>query len=124
MVLTTRKIGRNIDKNSPAKPLHCSMLCAWVYILTNGRHTTLYVGSTSAISTRLWEHRTKQNPKSFTARYNVSIPVYYEAFDTVEKAMTREKFIKGKSRKWKESLVSTINPEWKDLTEDISKLSE
>ena len=95
------------------------MLCAWIYILTNEHHTTLYVGSTNAISTRLWEHRTTQNPKSFTARYNVYIPVYYEAYESVAEAVKREWFIKGKSRKWKENLINSVNPEWTDLTEEI-----
>jgi putative endonuclease len=92
---------------------------AWTYILTNGRHTTLYVGSTNDLPTRLWEHRVKQNPRSFTARYNVSHLVYYEAFELIADAVRRERFIKGKSRKWKEALINKINPEWKDLTDEI-----
>ena len=96
---------------------------AWVYIVTNHpRHTTLYSGSTIDLPIRLWEHRTKQNPKSFTARYNVSKPVYYEAFENIEDAIKREWYIKGKSRKWKEALINKTNPEWRDLTEEIMKL--
>jgi putative endonuclease len=92
---------------------------AWIYILTNGRHTTLYVGCTNDLPTRLWEHRSKQNHKSFTARYNVSKLVYYESFELIAEAVAREKFIKGKSRKWKESLINGMNPEWRDLTDEI-----
>ena len=90
---------------------------AWVYIITNKNHTTLYVGMTNDLPTRLWEHRTKQNPSSFTARYNLSKLVYVEGFDSIDDALDRESFIKGKSRKWKEELINSINSEWKDLSE-------
>ena len=69
--------------------------CAWVYILTNNRNTVLYVGVTNNLATRLWEHRTKQNPKCFTARYNVEKLIYYEGFTYIVDAIVREKFIKG-----------------------------
>jgi putative endonuclease len=95
---------------------------AWVYILTNHpRHTTLYAGSTIDLPTRLWEHRTRQNPKSFTARYNVTKLVYYQPFEHMDDAVKREWFIKGKTRKWKEDLINKANPEWRDLTEEIMK---
>ena len=68
---------------------------------------------------RLWEHRTKRKPGAFTARYNVSKPVYYEEFDDIGDAVTRERFIKGKSRKWKEELINSVNPEWRDLSDEI-----
>ena len=78
---------------------------AWVYILTNRHNTTLYVGMTNDLPTRLWKHRTKQNLKSFTARYNIYKLIYYEAFDLIIEAVPREKYIKGKTRKWKEDLI-------------------
>jgi len=71
--------------------------CAWVYIITNPYNTTLYVGVTTNLSTRLWEHRTKANPKSFTARYNLYKLVYYEGFELITEAIKREKYIKGKT---------------------------
>lgn len=95
---------------------------AWVYILTNKNNTTLYVGVTNDLPTRLWEHRTKQNPNCFTARYNLFNLIYYQGFETIQDAVEREKYIKGKKRKWKESLVETINPNWNDLTEEITKM--
>lgn len=88
---------------------------AWVYILTNRRRTVLYVGATRDIFTRMWEHRTKQNPKSFTAKYELSHLVYLEGFEDVDNAFMRERFIKGKTRKWKEALVEKYNPYWKEL---------
>jgi len=92
---------------------------AYVYILTNKHHTVLYAGMTTDLRTRLWEHQTSRNPKSFSARYNVFTPVYYEAYNTEEDALLREKYIKGKIRKWKEELITSKNPEWRDLTDEI-----
>ena len=91
------------------------MHCAWVYILTNERQTVLYVGVTNNLETRLWEHRTKQNPKCFTARYNVNKLVYFEGFESIVEAIEREKVLKGKSRKWKVALIEKFNPGWSDL---------
>ena len=93
---------------------------AWVYIITNVHHTTLYAGVTNDLPTRLWEHRTKQDPKSFSAKYNLSLLVFYQGFDSIVEAIAREKYIKGKTRKWKEALVNSFNPDWKDLTLEIS----
>jgi putative endonuclease len=91
---------------------------SWVYIITNVHHTTFYVGVTNDLRTRLWEHRTKQDPKSFSAKYNLCILIFYEGFDSIVEAIAREKFIKGKTRKWKEALVNDFNPDWKDLTSE------
>ena len=98
------------------------MHCAWVYFLTNERHTVLYVGVTNNLSTRLWEHRSKSDKKSFTARYSVGKLIYYEGFSSIVEAISREKFIKGKSRKWKETLIEQMNPEWNDLTATATSL--
>jgi putative endonuclease len=73
---------------------------SWVYIITNVHRTTTYIGVTNDLSTRLWEHRTKQDPRSFSARYNLSI-LFYEGFESIVEAIAREKYIKGKTRKWK-----------------------
>jgi putative endonuclease len=95
---------------------------AYVYILTNKHNTVLYVGMTTDLRTRLWEHQQKVNPKSFSARYNVFVPVFYQGLSTVEDAMERERFIKGKNRKWKENLIQTMNPQWWDLSEEIMSM--
>ena len=89
---------------------------AWVYILTNKNNTTLYVGVTNDISTRMWEHTSKQNPKCFTARYNLTKLIFFEGFESIESAIKREKYIKGKTRKWKDELIKSMNSEMKDLT--------
>lgn len=95
---------------------------AWVYIITNKNNTTLYVGVTTDLSTRLWEHRNKQDPNSFSARYNLNKLVYYEGFNTIMEAIDREKYMKGKSRQWKINVINLKNREWKDLTETASTL--
>lgn len=92
---------------------------AWVYILTNKNNTTLYVGVTNDLSTRLWEHKTKQNPKCFTARYNLTKFISYEGFESIGDAIKREKYIKGKTRKWKDELIKSTNFEMKDLSSMI-----
>lgn len=88
---------------------------AWVYILTNKNHTTLYVGMTNNLEARVWEHKIKYDPKSFTAHYNIDRLIYYEGFDSIVAAIAREKYIKGKTRKWKEELIARVNPEWIEL---------
>lgn len=93
---------------------------AWIYILTNKNNTTLYIGVTNDLSSRLWEHKTKQNPKCFTAKYNLYKLIFYKGFDTIEGAIEQEKYIKGKKRKWKNELIQSVNAEWKDLTTDAS----
>jgi putative endonuclease len=95
----------------------------WVYILSSGNGNVLYVGVTNNLSTRVWEHRTKRNPKSFTARYNVFNLVYYERLESIVEAIEREKYIKGKTRAWKDMLIDSINPSRIDLYESIDSLS-
>ncbi|NGF57687.1 GIY-YIG nuclease family protein [Parapedobacter sp. SGR-10] len=90
-----------------------------VYILTNVTRTTLYIGVTSDLLWRLGEHREKKYPKSFTAKYNLSICVYYELFSSIEEAIDREKEIKKWRREKKERLINAMNPNWRNLWEDI-----
>jgi putative endonuclease len=92
-----------------------------IYILTNKNRTTLYVGITSDLYSRVIEHREKIYPKSFTARYNLSILVYYEPFNSIEEAIDREKQIKAGSRAKKEELINSINQEWRDLFPEVEK---
>ena len=87
--------------------------------MANKNNTTLYVGVTTDLNARVWEHKTKANKSSFSSRYNINKLVYLEGFDRIEKAIKREKFIKGKSRKWKESLINRTNPNWDDLSGEV-----
>ena len=92
-----------------------------VYILTNTTHTTLYTGVTSDLKRRIYEHKHKLNPDSFTAKYKLCKLVYYEGFQRIEDAIFREKQIKGGSRKSKIEIINKFNPYWKDLFEEVMK---
>lgn len=85
--------------------------------------TTFYTGVTADLHKRVWQHREKVNPQCFTARNNCVRLVCYRFCDTIESAIREEKRIKGGSRKKKDALVNVMNPEWKDLWEDISNSS-
>lgn len=76
--------------------------------------TVIYTGVTSDLQKRIYEHKEKL-VNGFTKKYNVNRLVYYEAFDSIEDAITREKQIKAGSRKKKLDLISSINPDFKDL---------
>jgi putative endonuclease len=92
---------------------------AWVYIITNKAMTVLYTGHTTDLQTRLWEHRTKQNPDSFTARYEVFKLLYYKGYHSIESAQAVERIIKGKTKAWKVNLINSMNPDWNDLTNEL-----
>jgi putative endonuclease len=89
-----------------------------VYIMTNTRNTVLYTGITNHLQRRVFEHRNGQGG-IFIKAYNVTKLVYYEVTDSVHAALAREKQIKGGSRKKKIGLVNSLNPEWKDLYDDL-----
>ena len=89
--------------------------------MTNERHTTLYIGVTSDLFSRVLEHKERKYPKSFTARYNLIKLIYYESFYSIDEAIAREKQLKSGSRATKEKLISRINPEWLDLFEQVEK---
>ncbi len=86
-----------------------------VYITSNKLHTVFYTGVTSDLIGRLWDHKNKTYPNSYTAKYNCDKLVYYFFYPHIEEAIAAEKAIKGGSRKSKIQLVNSINPEWKDL---------
>ena len=90
-----------------------------VYIMTNFKNTVLYTGVTDNLIRRVFEHKSGLNITSFTFRYNITKLVYFESFHTIEEAIAREKQIKGGSRKRKEDLINSVNPEWKDLGQEI-----
>lgn len=94
----------------------------FVYIITNKYQTVVYTGVTSNLPQRILQHKNKKYPKSFSARYNLGILVYYEQFQWIEDAITREKQIKAGSREAKNNLIRSINPTWKDLFEEIEDI--
>ena len=86
-----------------------------IYIITNTNNTVLYTGVTSDLVGRIWQHRNKKYPTSFSARYNIYKLVYFEHLDTIIDAIAREKQIKAGSRKKKIELIERENPTWNDL---------
>jgi putative endonuclease len=90
-----------------------------VYIMTNFSNTVLYTGVTNDLTRRVFEHKSGLDPKSFTSKYKITKLVYFESFHSIEEAIAREKQIKGGSRKKKENLINSINPEWKDLWDNL-----
>ena len=83
--------------------------------MTNQYHNVLYVGVSSDIVGRVWDHKNKTYPKSFTAKYNCDKLVYYLFYSRIEETIAAEKALKGSSRKTKQNPVTSINPDWKDL---------
>ena len=90
----------------------------YVYILTNKNNTVLYTGVTNDLKRRIYEHKAKL-VEGFTKRYNVDKLVFYEISMDIEGAILREKQIKGGSRAKKITFVNGLNPEWKDLYDDL-----
>ncbi|GGI92687.1 GIY-YIG nuclease family protein [Legionella impletisoli] len=95
------------------------MTSFYVYILTNKRNGTLYVGSTSDLVKRIWEHKNKFIPNSFTAKYNLNLLVYYEIHETYIEAARREARFKKWPRQWKINLIEAFNMNWLDLYASI-----
>jgi putative endonuclease len=89
-----------------------------VYILTSQRNGTLYIGVTSNLQKRIWEHKNNLI-EGFTKKYGVHQLVYYELHQDMMSAITREKQMKKWNRAWKVELIERQNPEWKDLWEGI-----
>ena len=89
-----------------------------IYILASQRNGTLYVGVTSNLVKRVWEHKNDQ-VDGFSRRYGVHMLVYYEILDTMDTAITREKQSKAGSRAKKLRLIESMNPDWNDLYASI-----
>ena len=90
----------------------------YIYMLTNKTNSVLYTGITNDLERRLYEHKNKLI-KGFTSKYNVNKLVYFDHTSDVVSAIAREKEIKGWRREKKNKLVESMNPEWKDLSEEF-----
>lgn len=93
-------------------------MSGYTYILFNKRNGTLYIGVTSNLVKRVYEHKNKL-VDGFTKKYNIDKLGYYEIFDDIEEAIIKEKKLKGASRKKKLELIKMNNPEWLDLYDEI-----
>ena len=89
-----------------------------VYVVASKRNGTLYVGVTSDLVQRIWQHK-NDFVEGFTQRYGVHTLVWYEAHELMESAVAREKAIKEWKRVWELELIETGNPNWRDLYDEI-----
>ena len=89
-----------------------------IYIMTNRYNNVLYTGVTNDLVRRVYEHK-EHFVKGFTAKYLIEKLVYFEVTSDINAALEREKQIKGGSRKKKIDLIESMNPEWRDLWEDL-----
>ena len=90
----------------------------YIYILASRRNGTLYIGVTSDLIKRVWQHKNKF-VEGFTEKYGVDKLVYYEQIEDAENALRREKRLKKYNRKWKMDIIEKLNPDWKDLYEEL-----
>jgi putative endonuclease len=98
--------------------IHHLSMSYWVYILASRPGGTLYIGITNDLIRRVYEHR-EGLARGFSKRYGVKMLVYYEEHATAEAAIQREKNIKHWPREWKIDLIAKMNPQWRDLWDEI-----
>jgi putative endonuclease len=91
----------------------------WVYIMTNRPNGILYIGVTSHLARRVWEHR-EGAMEGFTKRYGLTRLVFFERHDDIRTAILREKSMKRYPRAWKVRLIMTFNPDWEDLYDQLA----
>ena len=89
-----------------------------IYIISNLHNTVLYIGVTSNLVQRIYQHKEKL-VEGFSKQYNLSKLVYFELYDDMEVAILREKELKRWQRKWKEELIDKMNPSWKDIYPEV-----
>lgn len=87
--------------------------------MTNKPKGVLYIGSTKRLKKRVYQHKNKSHPNTFSARYNLDKLVYFENHDSKETMLLREKQMKKWNRDWKIELIEKTNPDWKDLSDDL-----
>ncbi len=91
---------------------------SYIYLLTNKYNTVLYTGVTSDLKKRVWQHK-ERLVEGFTKKYHVDKLVYYEVFADIRDPIAREKQIKGGSRQKKIDLIQGMNPQWRDLYDEL-----
>src|SRR6266478_6590848 len=113
-------MGRRVKPGDDEAAMARGEMSFWVYIPASRPGGTLYVGMTNDLVRRVFQHRNGMVP-GFTKRYGVKRLVYFEEHATAVAAIQREKNIKHWSREWKIDLIVSMNPEWRDLYEDIAR---
>ena len=89
---------------------------SYVYFMSNKNNTVIYIGITSNLLKRVYQHKSKAY-KGFTYKYNCDMLIYFEEFNDINQTISREKQLKAGNRKKKEDLINSLNPEWKDLSD-------
>ena len=92
---------------------------AYLYMLSNKKNGTIYTGATTNLVERVYTHKIKIIKKSFTAKYNLTRLIYFEVYEDLASAFSREKQLKGWKRDWKIALIVKDNPDWLDLYSSI-----
>ena len=93
--------------------------CYFIYILASKKKGALYIGVTNNLFNRTFQHKIKEDPNSFTAKYKIAKLVYYETYQFISDAITREKQMKKWNREWKIRLIEKENPAWRDLFQEM-----
>lgn len=93
----------------------------YIYIMTNKVNKVFYIGVTSNLSARIYEHKSNIYPGCFTSKYNVYKLVYFESFDSIEEAIVREKVLKKWRRLWKIDLIKKSNQDFEDLYDNVKE---
>ncbi len=91
----------------------------YVYIITNKKQGVLYIGFTKDLKRRIYQHKNKVHPTTFSAKYNLDKLVYFESFEDEKEARLKEKQMKKWNRGWKIELIEKMNPHWMDLYKGI-----
>lgn len=118
-VFANKRITSLLTLTTPITELgQVHMKESYVYILASKYNGTLYIGLTTDLIKRIWEHKNKFVP-GFTNKYNVTMLVYYEIFNDIRLAAAREKRLKEWKRQWKIDLIQKMNPDWQDLYRNI-----
>lgn len=89
-----------------------------VYMITNKKDGTIYIGVTNNLTRRMYEHKNKM-VKGFSSKYQLKTLVYYECTENIESAILREKELKKYKRAWKVNLINANNPSWSDLSSEL-----
>ena len=95
------------------------MKSGFIYFMANKPRGTIYLGVTSDLSKRTFDHKNKVDSTSFSAKYGTSSLVYYEQYDDIQTAIQREKQLKNWKREWKIELIEKMNPHWHDLYDSV-----
>lgn len=90
----------------------------YIYVITNKRHGTLYIGATNNLAKRVWEHKNKV-VFGFSQKYSLDQLVYYEVLEGFYESRNREAQLKKWKRAWKIRLIEEMNPDWKDLSKEL-----